>query len=161
MFIRIFIFPGVHLNRNLQCTLSRVPFFLQAKLDYRRQQNAKNKNKTGNGADQRDDPINLSTDWQNYHTVPGRIMLCGWRTIKYSLTLNNYSFENAVYHILHERVPRYQFSTLTSFFLSQSLELESLVFAYYMTRGMGILRMLLQVVGEPLKIVSVRQPFFH
>ena len=111
---------------------------MNAKLEQRRKNSAK-KN------DGQEDLISLSVDWQNYHTVPGRIVLCGWRTIKYSLTLNNYSFENAVYHILHERVPRYQFSTITSFYLSQSLELETLVFAYYLTRAMGNLRMLLQV----------------
>ena len=123
---------------------------MEAKMEQRRRHANKNMNKdshenTGDKGNNQGDAVNLSVDWQNYHTVPGRIMLCGWRTIKFKLTLNNYSFENSVYHILHERVPRYQFSTLTAFFLSQSLELESMVFAYFMTRAMGNLRMLLQV----------------
>ncbi|KAG7257685.1 hypothetical protein CRUP_038023 [Coryphaenoides rupestris] len=45
--------------------------------------------------------------------IIGRIVLNLWRIMKTEVTLNNYSFENVAFHVLHQRFPVYSGRTLT------------------------------------------------
>lgn len=72
--------------------------------------------------------------------VPGRIVLNFWRILRREVTLNNYSYENCHFHILHERVPKHSFEVLTRWFGSHLYR--SKVLDYYITRTEGSLRMI-------------------
>ncbi|KJE92975.1 DNA polymerase zeta catalytic subunit [Capsaspora owczarzaki ATCC 30864] len=53
--------------------------------------------------------------------IGGRVVLNVWRLMRSEIALNIYSFENVVYHILHQRIPKYTFRTLSDWWLGQSL----------------------------------------
>ncbi|XP_061560541.1 DNA polymerase zeta catalytic subunit isoform X1 [Phycodurus eques] len=48
--------------------------------------------------------------------IIGRIILNMWRVMKTEVTLNNYSFENVAFHVLHQRFPLYSPRTLSDWF---------------------------------------------
>ena len=48
--------------------------------------------------------------------IPGRIMLNVWRLLKHEVALNIYTFENLAFHVLHQRIPLFNFQTLTSWY---------------------------------------------
>ncbi|XP_067097392.1 DNA polymerase zeta catalytic subunit [Osmerus mordax] len=48
--------------------------------------------------------------------IIGRITLNLWRVMKTEATLNNYSFENVAFHVLHQRFPLYSSRTLSDWF---------------------------------------------
>lgn len=48
--------------------------------------------------------------------VIGRIILNIWRIIQHEVALTSYTFENAFYHILHQRTAKYSFQTLTRWY---------------------------------------------
>lgn len=73
---------------------------------------------------------------------PGRIVLNFWRILRREVTLNNYTYENCHFHILHERVPKYSFDVLTKWF-NQDIQLSrSKVLDYYVQRTEGCLNMI-------------------
>lgn len=51
--------------------------------------------------------------------ISGRHVLNMWRLMQYEVALTQYTLENVVFHILHERVPHYSLATLTSWMTSQ------------------------------------------
>lgn len=75
----------------------------------------------------------------------GRIMLDVWRLLRHELALMSYTFENVVYHVLHERVPCYSFKTLSFWWSHPKKFLRTLSMEYYLTRVSGIIRILLQL----------------
>ncbi|KAM4712702.1 DNA polymerase zeta catalytic subunit isoform 2-T2 [Anableps anableps] len=48
--------------------------------------------------------------------IVGRVTLNLWRVMKSEVTLNNYSFENVAFHVLHQRFPLYSPRTLSDWF---------------------------------------------
>lgn len=46
----------------------------------------------------------------------GRIVLNVWRLMKSQLTLTSYSIENTVFHVLHQRIPKFSFQNLTQWY---------------------------------------------
>ncbi|XP_032441986.1 DNA polymerase zeta catalytic subunit [Xiphophorus hellerii] len=48
--------------------------------------------------------------------IIGRVTLNLWRVMKSEVTLNNYSFENVAFHVLHQRFPLYSPRTLSDWF---------------------------------------------
>ncbi|ORY46574.1 DNA/RNA polymerase [Rhizoclosmatium globosum] len=52
----------------------------------------------------------------------GRIFLNVWRLMRGELTLTNYSLENCVFHVLHERIPKFTPSTLYAWFDARGLK---------------------------------------
>ncbi|KAM9355265.1 DNA polymerase zeta catalytic subunit [Pholidichthys leucotaenia] len=48
--------------------------------------------------------------------IIGRITINLWRVMKTEVTLNNYSFENVAFHVLHQRFPLYTPRTLSDWF---------------------------------------------
>ncbi|KAL6702690.1 DNA polymerase zeta [Coniothyrium glycines] len=60
--------------------------------------------------------------WGFTHTstirVTGRHMINIWRAMRGELNLLQYTMENVVYHLLHKRIPHYQYSDLTTWYRS-------------------------------------------
>ena len=46
-------------------------------------------------------------------SVAGRIVLNVWRLMRSEVAFYSYTFENMMYHVLHERVPKVELATLT------------------------------------------------
>ncbi|XP_044259688.1 DNA polymerase zeta catalytic subunit [Tribolium madens] len=44
--------------------------------------------------------------------ITGRILLDVWRLLRHEIALQSYTFENIVYHVLHQRIPLYSFRNL-------------------------------------------------
>ncbi|PGH08313.1 hypothetical protein AJ79_06000 [Helicocarpus griseus UAMH5409] len=61
--------------------------------------------------------------WGFNHTssirVTGRHMINIWRAMRGELNLLQYTMENVVFHLLHQRIPHYPFQDLTKWFTSQ------------------------------------------
>lgn len=60
--------------------------------------------------------------YSEHHTssfkVTGRHVINIWRIIRSEVTLTSYSFENCVFHVLHQRVPHYSAASLTALWKS-------------------------------------------
>jgi DNA polymerase zeta len=85
-------------NFDLLIKLSRIP----------EQQDNITRSRSHMGADGNDLPI-----------IVGRILLDLWKILRSEITLNIYTFENAIYHVLHERVPHYDLSLLSKWFIDE------------------------------------------
>ena len=85
-------------NLDLLTKLSRIP----------EQQDNVTRSRSHMGADGNDVPV-----------IVGRVLLDLWKILRSEITLNIYTFENVVYHVLHERVPRYDLSLLSKWFIDE------------------------------------------
>ena len=85
-------------NLDLLVKLSRIP----------EEQENITRSRSHMGADGRDLPV-----------IVGRILLELWKLLRSEITLNIYTFENAIYHVLHERVPRYDLCLLSKWFIDE------------------------------------------
>ncbi|CAG9559854.1 unnamed protein product [Danaus chrysippus] len=74
--------------------------------------------------------------------VIGRITFNVWRLFRHELALSSYSFENCMYAILNERVPKYGYRKLTEWWNHESRILRWIPVEYYLTRLSGTVRML-------------------
>ncbi|XP_038222862.1 DNA polymerase zeta catalytic subunit [Zerene cesonia] len=74
--------------------------------------------------------------------IIGRITFNVWRLFRYELALSSYSFENCMYQILKERVPKYSYSQLSEWWNHESRMLRWIPVEYYLTRLSGTVRML-------------------
>ena len=61
----------------------------------------------------------MSADGNDLPVIVGRILLDLWKILRGEITLNIYTFENTVYHVLHERVPRYELSVISKWFTDE------------------------------------------
>lgn len=66
--------------------------------------------------------------------VTGRHILNIWRLMRGEMALNQYTFENVVYHILHERTPHYSYRTLTQWYTKGDVSQMKRVMDYYLKR---------------------------
>lgn len=82
--------------------------------------------------------------------IAGRVILNLWRILRSEISLNVYTFENCCFNILHERVPKYNYSTLTSWFTHRTDLYRWKTVDYYAYRSRGNLRLLnsLDIVGK-------------
>jgi len=85
-------------NLDLLIKLSRIP----------EQQDNITRNRTHMNADGNDVPM-----------IVGRILLDLWKILRSEITLNIYTFENVIYHVLHERVPHYDLNLLSKWFIDE------------------------------------------
>lgn len=53
---------------------------------------------------------------QSIYRTSGRIFLNVWKEMKSEYNLLSYTLENVVFHVLHERIPRFSFKTLTDWY---------------------------------------------
>ncbi|GJE86113.1 DNA polymerase zeta catalytic subunit [Phanerochaete sordida] len=74
--------------------------------------------------------------------VIGRHVLNLWRIMRSELSLSSYSMENAVFHVLGRRTPRYSAGTLTEWFHSETPEHASRLLQYCMGRATMVVEML-------------------
>ncbi|CAF1143805.1 unnamed protein product [Adineta ricciae] len=63
----------------------------------------------------------MSADGLDVPMIVGRVLLDLWRILRSEITLNIYTFENAVYHVLHERVPHYELNLLSKWFINEGM----------------------------------------
>jgi DNA polymerase elongation subunit (family B) len=85
-------------NFDLLIKLSRIP----------EQQENISRCRTHMGADGNDVPV-----------IVGRVLLDLWKILRSEITLNIYTFENVIYHVLHERVPHYDLCLLSKWFIDE------------------------------------------
>lgn len=81
--------------------------------------------------------------------IIGRITFNVWRLFRYELALSSYSFENCMYEILKERVPKYSYAQLFEWWNHESRMLRWIPVEHHLTRLSGTIRML-----EKLDIIS-------
>lgn len=66
--------------------------------------------------------------------VTGRHVLNIWRLMRSELTLNQYSYENVVFHLLRRRVPKFSYQTITAWLRSASPDSQRRAFKYWLER---------------------------
>lgn len=61
-----------------------------------------------------DDPgAGADKEYENDIQIRGRILLNVWRLIRHEIALTSYTFENIVYHVLHQRIPLHSYAFMT------------------------------------------------
>ncbi|KAJ7293585.1 DNA polymerase zeta, catalytic subunit [Mycena rebaudengoi] len=84
--------------------------------------------------------------WGARHTstfkVTGRHVFNLWRIMRVEQTLNIYTFENVVFHVLARRIPRYSFATLLEWFRDPISAHKALVLRYFASRTSMVLEVL-------------------
>lgn len=96
--------------------------------------------------------------------ITGRVVLNIWRVLRSEISLNIYTFENCVFYILNERVPKYSYSTLTNWFTHTSDMYRWKTLDYYLYRCEGNLRLLtsLNLIGKTCEFAKVYGiEFYH
>ncbi|RMZ72153.1 hypothetical protein GMOD_00007151 [Pyrenophora seminiperda CCB06] len=83
--------------------------------------------------------LDKDTDrWGLTHTstirVTGRHMINIWRAMRGELNLLQYTMENVVFHLLHKRIPHYQYSDLTTWYANGRPRDLAKVIDYFTTR---------------------------
>lgn len=58
----------------------------------------------------------MVADGADVPIIVGRILLDLWKILRCEITLNIYTFENVLFHVLNQRVPRYDFKTVSNWF---------------------------------------------
>ncbi|CAK5264403.1 unnamed protein product [Mycena citricolor] len=90
--------------------------------------------------------VDNQSQWDVRHTstfkIVGRHVLNLWRVMRVEITLNTYSFENVVFHVLHQRIPKYNSATLRSWYQDSVFAHKAKVFAYFLDRTFIVLRLL-------------------
>ncbi|KAI0172739.1 hypothetical protein GGR52DRAFT_545830 [Hypoxylon sp. FL1284] len=66
--------------------------------------------------------------------VSGRHMINIWRAMRSELTLLQYTMENVVWHLLHQRIPHYPWRTLTEWYAGGKHRDLSKLLRYYLAR---------------------------
>ncbi|KAL0967344.1 hypothetical protein UPYG_G00251070 [Umbra pygmaea] len=89
--------------------------------------------------------------------IVGRIVINLWRIMKTEVTLNNYSFENVAFHVLHQRFPFYSPRTLSDWFDHNTDLYRWKVVDYYVSRVSGTMQLLQQhdIVGRTSELARV------
>ncbi|XP_028970573.2 DNA polymerase zeta catalytic subunit isoform X2 [Esox lucius] len=89
--------------------------------------------------------------------IVGRIILNLWRIMKTEVTLNNYSFENVAFHVLHQRFPLYSSRTLSDWFDHTTDLYRWKMVDHYVSRLCGTMQLLQQhdIVGRTSELARV------
>lgn len=102
-----------------------------------------------------DEDVNDPGDYFSTVKIPGRILLDVWRLLKNEIALTSYTFESIMYHIMHQRYPKFSFSQLTGNWSDpQRLWI---VLDYYMDRVDGLVAVLrqLDLVGRTCELAKL------
>ncbi|XP_076611860.1 DNA polymerase zeta catalytic subunit isoform X1 [Chaetodon auriga] len=97
-------------------------------------------------------------------SIIGRITLNLWRVMKTEVTLNNYTFENVAFHVLHQRFPMYSPRTLSDWFDHNTDLYRWKVVDHYVSRVRGTMQLLQQqdIIGKTSELARVFGiQFFH
>ncbi|XP_070781827.1 DNA polymerase zeta catalytic subunit [Enoplosus armatus] len=96
--------------------------------------------------------------------IIGRITLNLWRVMKTEVTLNNYTFENVAFHVLHQRFPMYSHRTLSDWFDHNTDLYRWKMVDHYVSRVHGTMQLLQQhdIIGKTSELARVFGiQFFH
>jgi DNA polymerase zeta len=87
--------------------------------------------------------------------IAGRIVLNVWRLMRSEVAFYSYTFENMMFHVLHERLPKFDFSSLTAWW--KDARLRSRVIDYYLIRVNGNLNLLeqLDLIGRTSELARI------
>lgn len=77
--------------------------------------------------------------------VAGRIIINLWRLLRHEVTLQSYTFENIMYHVLHERVPLHSYKHLTCWWEHRTKHYKWMTVEHYLIRVTGIIRLVEQL----------------
>lgn len=86
--------------------------------------------------------------------IIGRLMLNVWRLMKSELNTTSYTLENFVYHVLRERIPKYSYQTLTTWYDQPTMLNKWKTLKYYLTR----VQMNIQLLDET-ELISQKSEF--
>uniref|UniRef100_A0AAQ5YP79 DNA polymerase zeta catalytic subunit n=1 Tax=Amphiprion ocellaris TaxID=80972 RepID=A0AAQ5YP79_AMPOC len=112
-------------------------------------------------AAERDD---YGADTMTEINIIGRITLNLWRVMKTEVTLNNYSFENVAFHVLHQRFPLYSSRTLSDWFDHNTDLYRWKLVDHYVSRVCGAMQLLQQhdIIGRTSELARLFGiQFFH
>uniref|UniRef100_A0A673FT76 DNA polymerase zeta catalytic subunit n=1 Tax=Sinocyclocheilus rhinocerous TaxID=307959 RepID=A0A673FT76_9TELE len=89
--------------------------------------------------------------------IVGRIVLNMWRIMKTEAALNNYTFENVAFHLLHQRFPLYSHRTLSDWFDHYTHLHRWKVVDHYVSRVCGTVQLLQQqdIIGRTSELARV------
>uniref|UniRef100_A0A3P8WNJ4 DNA polymerase zeta catalytic subunit n=1 Tax=Cynoglossus semilaevis TaxID=244447 RepID=A0A3P8WNJ4_CYNSE len=89
--------------------------------------------------------------------IIGRVTLNLWRVMKTEVTLNNYTFENVAFHVLHQRFPLYSPRTLSDWFDHSTDLYRWKMVDHYMSRVCGIMQLLQQqdIIGRTSELARL------
>uniref|UniRef100_I3JZM5 DNA polymerase zeta catalytic subunit n=1 Tax=Oreochromis niloticus TaxID=8128 RepID=I3JZM5_ORENI len=96
--------------------------------------------------------------------IIGRITLNLWRVMKTEVTLNNYTFENVAFHVLHQRFPLYSPRTLSDWFDHNTDLYRWKMVDHYVSRVRGCMQLLQQhdIIGRTSELARLFGiQFFH
>lgn len=81
--------------------------------------------------------------------IPGRIIFDVWRVMRHEIALLNYTFENVMYNVMHERISCPTFQMLTEWWNHENMTMQWRVISHYIIRVVGTLRILihLDIIG--------------
>uniref|UniRef100_A0A3Q1EJP1 DNA polymerase zeta catalytic subunit n=1 Tax=Acanthochromis polyacanthus TaxID=80966 RepID=A0A3Q1EJP1_9TELE len=105
-------------------------------------------------AAERDD---YGADTMTEINIIGRITLNLWRVMKTEVTLNNYSFENVAFHVLHQRFPLYSPRTLSDWFDHNTDLYRWKLVDHYVSRVCGAMQLLQQhdIIGRTSELARL------
>lgn len=89
--------------------------------------------------------------------IVGRIVLNLWRIMKTEAALNNYTFENVAFHLLHQRFPLYSHRTLSDWFDHNTHVHRWKVVDHYVSRVCGTIQLLQQqdIIGRTSELARL------
>ncbi|XP_026173816.1 DNA polymerase zeta catalytic subunit isoform X2 [Mastacembelus armatus] len=96
--------------------------------------------------------------------IVGRITLNLWRVMKTEVSLNNYSFENVAFHVLHQRFPLYSPRMLSDWFDNTTDLYRWKMVDHYMSQVCGSMQLLKQhdIIGRTSELARLFGiQFFH
>lgn len=89
--------------------------------------------------------------------LTGRIVLDAWRLFRHEIALTSYTFENLMYHILHQRVPHHSFKNLSFWWDHKTNHYRKITADYYNIRTEGILKLMdqLDLIGRTSELARL------
>lgn len=98
---------------------------------------------------------------QSKFSLIGRITLDIWRLMRHEIALQSYTFENVVFHILHQRIPFYTYQQLSFWWEHYSNTLRHRTINFYFKKIRGILQILEQLdfigrISELAKLFGIQ-----
>ncbi|XP_067841160.1 DNA polymerase zeta catalytic subunit isoform X2 [Heptranchias perlo] len=95
--------------------------------------------------------------------IVGRIILNVWRMMRSEVALNNYSFENVAFHVLHQRFPLFSFRVLSDWFDNKTDLYRWKMIDHYICRVRGNLLLLERrdVIGRTSELARLFGILFY
>lgn len=89
--------------------------------------------------------------------IAGRVILNIWRLLRSEVAFYSYTFENMMFHVLHTRVPKHHYVTLTQWWNHSTHLFRWRVCDYYLTRIHGNLNLMeqLDIIGRTSELARL------